>query len=301
MKTEKFDINKLGSKSATKAEAFDISRLGSTGEADPEFANKVKFETNKPLFQAAKELGISPIPKYEPGSAFKQSLATGKPTAPIDVFRESTSGDNYTKYLQTEIDKKLKETEISRQEIINFDTVAAEKEIADLEKKLSSMPSANWDTRGNIGQAQAQKNADAINRIKAQIAEKKINLAQKKRLQDLLKNNEAAANDPNFDKYVKSGSMSKEEFEALIMDAPAGNDELNAAMEALYVHQNNMDTNHYLTGKSMNFELMTDEEFDLLAYYIGKDKETGGNQAETYVELMKETLQTRKGQEIYEQ
>lgn len=44
VKTEKFDINKLGSKPVTKSEAFDVSRLGSTGEADPEFVKKINFK-----------------------------------------------------------------------------------------------------------------------------------------------------------------------------------------------------------------------------------------------------------------
>ena len=270
---------------------------------------KIIFEAQKPLFEAAKELGVSILPKYETGSALMQT-AMGNPTTPAKVFKESTSADNLTKYLQSEIQNKIKENEAYRQEIINFDSVAAEKEIAELEKRLANMPTANWDTRGNMGQAQAQNNADAVNEIKAQIAEKKIALTQKKRLQELLKNNDTAVNDPDFDKYVKNGKeISWQDVGKATGTSGGPNvskttyDDLGAAAWALYKH-NNPDAEKPLFDNLDNallYEQMTDEEFDLLAYYIGKDKETGGNQAETYVELMKETLQTRKGQEIYEQ
>ena len=283
------------------------------GTISEEAAIKSTAQTNKQLIEAAKELGVSLIPKTD-YSKPEYDLETGTYKTPQQKFSENISqtmsGDNYTKYLQTEIDKKLKENETSRQEIINFDTVAAEKEIADLEKKLAGMPSANWDTRGNMGQVQAQKNADAVNEIKAQIAEKKMALTQKKRLQELLKNNETATSDPNFNKYVKSGKETPWSSVAKATGTSGGPnmskttyDDLGAAAWALYKH-NNPNAEKPLFDNLDNaslYEQMTDAEFDLLAYYIGKDKETGGNQAETYVELMKETLQTRKGQEIYEQ
>ena len=301
------------------------------GSYTEEEAKKVILDSQKPLFELANELGISPIPKHEPGNPLKP-ITYGIPNTTSQFYDEILSPEKQTAYLLQEIDKKLKESETFRQEISNFDTEAAKGEIKSLEAQLKEVDSyfneilrldgrikyyesvidtvpkayrpkyqliINEDKK-KLRELEAKYSLEARNGLKDNIAQKKAEVAQKKRLQELLKNNETATTDPNFEKYIKSGTMTKEEFKALILDAPVGNDELNAAKEALYIHQNNMDTNYYLTGKSMNFEQMTNEEFDLLAYYIGKDKETGGNQAETYVELMKETLQTRRGQEIYE-
>ncbi|MBR5223244.1 MAG: hypothetical protein IKV81_03670 [Clostridia bacterium] len=46
MKTEQFDIKKLGSQATTKTEVFDALKLGAIGDPDPEFAKKIKLEND---------------------------------------------------------------------------------------------------------------------------------------------------------------------------------------------------------------------------------------------------------------
>ena len=46
------------------------------------------------------------------------------------------------------------------------------------------------------------------------------------------------------------------------------------------------------------FSLMTEKEFNDLAYYMAKDKEDGGDRTSKYVESIKETLNYRRGKEI---
>ncbi len=304
---------------------------------------KIIFEAQKPLFEAAKELGVSPIPKYKPGSALMQT-AMGNPTTPAKVFKESTSGEKYNNYLQTEIQNKIKENEAYHQEAINFDAVAAEDEIANLQTELdisskyaeeiinlknqieadeltfSSLPQNDAyrvELKNRINKNKAKYyelnkkyGGETVQTLRKSIAEKKIALTQKKRLQELLKNNDTAVNDPEFAKYVKSGKETSWQDVGKVVGASGGSvprnlyDDLGGAAWALYKRNNpgaQIPLYTDLRNAEIFLEQMKDEEFDLLAYYIGKDKETGGNQAETYVELMKETLQNRKGQEIYEQ
>ncbi len=304
-------------------------------------------EASRRLFEAAKELGVSPIPKTD-YSMPEFDLATGQMKTArqkfADDLSQNMSGDNYTNYLQTEIQKKLKEDEAYHQEIINFDAVAAEDEIANLQTELdisskyaeeiinlknqieadeltfSSLPQNDAyrvELKNRINKNKAKYyelnkkyGGETVQTLRKSIAEKKIALTQKKRLQELLKSNDTAVNDPNYNKYVKTGKETPWDevgnSKVIVAGRTAAKrtyDDLSSAAWALY-KRNNPDakiSNSSYMPEANIFEQMRDEEFDLLAYYIGKDKETGGNQAETYVELMKETLQNRKGQEIYEQ
>ena len=302
-------------------------------EKSADEAKRQLFEAQKPLFELANELGISPFPKYDTKIDLQKS--------PSERINDLLSPKKQTAYLLQEIDKKLKESETSRQEILNFDTVAAKGEIDSLEGKLKEAESyieemLDLDTRiksdesmmgaspkqyrpqyqlsinenkKKLRELEKKYGADIRNSLKDDIAQKKIELAQKKRLQELLKNNETAVNDENYEKYVKNGKETSWQNVGKATGTTGGPnmskttyDDLRAAAWALYKHNNPSAEKPLFDNldNSLLFEQMKDEEFDLLAYYIGKDKETGGNQAETYVELMKETLQTRRGQEIYE-
>lgn len=78
------------------------------------------------------------------------------------------------------------------------------------------------------------------------------------------------------------------------------------AAEALdrHIKKRNGDVSQYETvnssyySQSAIFDLMTEQEFADLAYYIGKDQEDGGNRTSEYVASIRESLNSRRGQEI---
>lgn len=310
------------------------------GSYTEEEAKNVILDSHKPLFEAAKELGVSPIPKYEKGSAILQT-ANGNPTTPAKMVSAEMS--DYPKYLSSGIDKKLKENETSRQDLLNYDVDSNQEELRLLESDFAAVKNVESQISKLKGEQEALKlavakgskdastklveNQKKIARLESALEDtwnkygsrdelgnlvynKKEEITQIKRYQDLLKSNDNAVNDPNFDKYVKNGKeISWQDVGKATGTSGGPNmskttyDDLGAAAWALYNHNNPNAKKELFDNldNSIIFEQMTDAEFDLLAYYIGKDKETGGNQAETYIELMEETLKKRKGQEIYEQ
>ena len=325
---------------SNNANSTKIKRVGYgtiTEEAAEKSADEAKrqlFEAQKPLFELANELGISPFPKYDAKIDLQKS--------PSERINDLLSPKKQTAYLLQEIDKKLKESETSRQEILNFDVKANQENLRLIESDFSAVKNVESQISQLKGRQSALKlaiargskefeeelkaNEDKVaylestlentwkqygsrDKLAALVAEKKAELTQKKRLQELLKNNNTAVNDPDFDKYVKNGKETPWTTVGKAIGTSGGPnvskttyDDLGAAAWALYKHNNPDAKKDFFDNldNSVIFEQMKDEEFALLAYYIGKDKETGGNQAETYVELMKETLQTRRGQEIYE-
>lgn len=310
------------------------------GSYTEEEAKKVILDSHKPLFEAAKELGVSPIPKYEKGSAILQT-ANGNPTTPAKMVSAEMS--DYPKYLSSGIDKKLKENETSRQDLLNYDVDSNQEELRLLESDFAAVKNVESQISKLKGEQEALKlavakgskdastklaeNQKKIARLESALEDtwnkygsrdelgnlvynKKEEITQIKRYQDLLKSNDNAVNDPNYNNYVEKGKAIPWKKVGKATGTSGGPnvskttyDDLGAAAWALYNHNNPNAKKELFDNldNSIIFEQMTDAEFDLLAYYIGKDKETGGNQAETYIELMEETLKKRKGQEIYEQ
>ena len=75
------------------------------------------------------------------------------------------------------------------------------------------------------------------------------------------------------------------------------------AAEALYAHVNGISredfvNNTHFTDKDMVFSLMTEKEYNDLAYCIAKDKEDGGDRTTRYVEYITESLNQRRGLEM---
>ena len=309
------------------------------GSYTEEEAKNVILDSHKPLFEAAKELGVSPIPKYEKGSAILQT-ANGNPTTPAKMVSAEMS--DYPKYLSSGIDKKLKENETSRQDLLNYDVDSNQEELRLLESDFAAVKNVESQISKLKGEQEALKlavakgskdastklaeNQKKIARLESALEDtwnkygsrdelgnlvynKKAEITQIKRYQDLLKSNDNAVNDPNYNNYVEKGKAIPWKKVGKATGTSGGTiskttyDDLGAAAWALYNHNNPNAKKELFDNldNSIIFEQMTDAEFDLLAYYIGKDKETGGNQAETYIELMEETLKKRKGQEIYEQ
>ncbi len=121
--------------------------------------------------------------------------------------------------------------------------------------------------------------------------------------------------DKDFEKYKQSGkdinyqTVGKEytqdhvNEEGINTGTTYSIDNLRAAAIALAEHngipQEQTHSDRY--GNVDKYHHFTNDEFDLLAYYLAKDTETGGNQANEFIDLMEETLNVRAGTEIYEE
>ena len=120
--------------------------------------------------------------------------------------------------------------------------------------------------------------------------------------------------DKNASKYIKKGKetdfrkVGKEytsdyvNEEGINTGATYHIDNLRAAAIAMAEHNgtSKTETNGDKYGNVKKYRHLKENEFNVFAYYLGKDMETGGNQALEYLEKMEETLQTRMGTETYE-
>ena len=117
--------------------------------------------------------------------------------------------------------------------------------------------------------------------------------------------------DPDYDKYVAKGKeIPYEEVGSSRRVASSGagkargmrrsKSDTRVAAEELYNYVNGLGRDDPLSyyDKGALFSLMTEDEFDNLAYYIAKDKEDGGNRTKEYVAFIKDELNIRRGEEI---
>ena len=118
------------------------------------------------------------------------------------------------------------------------------------------------------------------------------------------------ANAEDFDKFTSAGkdftytdfgSKNKHRGSGARRRGTYTIDNYRAAAMALYEHNGGeLDSSEaFRYSDQINiYRSMEDDEFQLLSYFIAKDKAEGTNLAEQYVDAMDETLKNRRGQEI---
>ena len=115
--------------------------------------------------------------------------------------------------------------------------------------------------------------------------------------------------DPDYNKYVTKGkSINPEDVGTSEVSYRVRNrnskktivksDDRRAAeaLSAFLKGEKAQDDGYY--DKDAIFALMTEKEFNDVAYYLAKDQEDGGNRTSQYVESIKEILNARRGEEI---
>lgn len=153
--------------------------------------------------------------------------------------------------------------------------------------------------------------------LKKALGNKKVYLNNASRLQEGIKlgsvgdiNSEFY--DPNYDKYVAIGkSINPEEVGTELTSYRVRNrkghktttkseDKLAAEALQAFLKGTKSGSSEAYYSKGAVFDLMTEKEFNDVAYYLAKDQEDGGNRTEQYVESIKESLNQRRGKEIAE-
>lgn len=155
-----------------------------------------------------------------------------------------------------------------------------------------------------------------IGDIEKALGEKKVFKTNAERFQN--KNKLSSVGDVNsenydkdYDKYIKFGkSVPVNEVgtstrknpvgKGRLANTPVENDNLREAILAAERRANGKTSKtankHY--DKGAIFDFMTDDEVNNLYYYIGKDKENGGNRANEFLDSIMDSLNARRGEEI---
>ncbi len=148
------------------------------------------------------------------------------------------------------------------------------------------------------------------------LGEKKVYKTNAERMQNVIKlssvgdiNSENY--DKDYDKYVESGKSiptdevgTSKRMKSYGKGRPANTPKVNDALREValaFERKQNGETsatsdNYY--DKGAIFDLMTDEEFKNFYYYLGKDKEDGGNRTQEYVDAITESLNERRSKDI---
>ena len=157
---------------------------------------------------------------------------------------------------------------------------------------------------------------DSYDSLKKTLGEKQVFKTNAQRVQDLIAKTSVGDKtsenyDKDYDKYVDIGmNISADEVgkskrirsagsRGRLANTPVTNDNLREAALAAERRKNGekSDTNN-IHSKSAIYDLMTDNELKDLYYYMGKDKEDGGNRAYDYLDAIEETLNIRRSDEI---
>lgn len=163
---------------------------------------------------------------------------------------------------------------------------------------------------------------ESVDALKKALGEKKVYLKNATRIQDGVKLGSVGdANseyyDSEYDKYVTKGKSIPytevgEETKKTTRGAGKARPTVRTiksdtrmaaeALDAFIKNGKTVDSEGFdyssLYDESAIFSLMTEKELKDLAYYIGKDKEDGGDRTSQYVESIKETLNYRRGNQI---
>ena len=153
----------------------------------------------------------------------------------------------------------------------------------------------------------------AVEDIDATISEKERYLSEARRLQEwhalgAVGDSESKYYDPEFDAYSSLGADThytalgeKTVHHGKGAAKASSIDKYRAAAVALYEHQGNATPEGYdKYGLIDKYRGMTDTEFSVFAYYLGKDQQDGTNLAEHYIDSIEESLNSREATSMFE-
>ena len=202
-----------------------------------------------------------------------------------------------------EYETKIKEAEKSQKDyeaLLNYDTDAGEKEIAELEARLEKFIPSDKSTSA---EKKAKKELEDL------LAEKKAYYTRAKRTQNSIKLTNDALNAEDLDEYVQKGintgndthfDLFSIENGALNLFTNNKNDHVIAYREdpSLIVENTNFTSMDVYAGQDAMFaQYMTDDEYKIYAYYYGK---YGEEKAREYLSSIEETINARIAGQIYD-
>lgn len=239
--------------------------------------------------------------------------------------------DSADKYNKAQAESKAHIEKMKKMEGVNLETLGAEVEAWEKERN-KIIDNKEWLNKGDWrndenGTPTIPYSATSIPAfVGKNIMEMQEMVAKKKELYNLAKRHQdlqklssvldkASENyDKNASKYIKKGKetdfhkVGKEHTSDYVNEEGVNTgttyivDDLRAAAIALAEHNGTpkTETNGDNYRNVKKYRHLKEDEFNVFAYYLGKDMETGGNQAREYLDMMDETLKTRMGTETYE-
>ena len=214
---------------------------------------------------------------------------------------------------------------VAYNEKLNFDTVAGEQEVADLEAVYAEMKGfIENELRPIVGSSERydeevvnaaydrylkfQDQYGDLRQLENLIREKKGYLEDAQHTQKYVtmsgvSDQNSKYYDPDFEKYAEIGATA--DYVAYTKEHQQNNSgtnkSYNAAIVALAEHYDQPVVVYYNDQASVDRykKYMNDEEFKTLAYYVAKDQEQGTNLAEQYIDSLEELLTQREANTAY--
>lgn len=239
--------------------------------------------------------------------------------------------DSADKYNKAQAESNAYIEKMKKMESVNLETLGAEVEAWEKERN-KIIDNKEWlnkddwrnDENGTPAIPYSATSIPAF--VGKNIMEMQEMVAKKKELYNRAKIHQALQNlssvvdkasesyDKNASKYIKKGKETDfhkvgKEYTSDYVNEEGVNtgttyivDDLRAAAIALAEHNGTpkTETNGDNYRNVKKYRHLKENEFEVFAYYLGKDMETGGNQAREYLDMMDETLKTRMGTETYE-
>ena len=316
----------------------DISKAGNAVKtAYSGWQDKKSMESLKPTIENAynrlkmldsynADYGDGSVDVSEQLKAYKSILDEWDEIA--ETYGKYDSADKYNK-AQAESNAYIEK--MKKMESVNLETLGAEVEAWEKERN-KIIDNKEWLNKGDWrndenGTPAIPYSATSIPAfVGKNIMEMQEMVAKKKELYNLAKRHQdlqklssvldkASENyDKNASKYIKKGKetdfhkVGKEHTSDYVNEEGVNTgttyivDDLRAAAIALAEHNGTpkTETNGDNYRNVKKYRHLKENEFEVFAYYLGKDMETGGNQAREYLDMMDETLKTRMGTETYE-
>ena len=214
---------------------------------------------------------------------------------------------------------------VAYNEKLNFDTVAGEQEVADLEAVYAEMKDFIENELRPIAGSPERYDEDVVNaayeryeqfqnqygdirQLENLIREKKDYLEDAQHTQKYVTlsgvgDQNSKYYDPDFEKYAEIGATA--DYVAYTKEHQQNNSGTNkgynAAIVALAEHYDQPVVVYYNDKAAVDRykKYMRDEEFQTLAYYVAKDQEQGTNLAEQYIDSLEELLTQREENKVY--
>lgn len=328
----RYDSLKLDTLGADISKAGDAVKTAYSGWQDKKSMESLKptienaYNRLKMLDSYNADYGDGSVDVSEQLKAYKSILDEWDEIA--ETYGKYDSADKYNK-AQAESNAYIEK--MKKMEGVNLETLGAEVEAWEKERN-KIIDNKEWLNKGDWrndenGTPAIPYSATSIPAfVGKNIMEMQEMVAKKKELYNLAKRHQDLQKlssvldktsenyDKNAEKYIKKGKELDfqkvgNDYSTDYVNEEGVNtgttyiiDDLRAAAIALAEHNGTpkTETNGDNYRDVKKYRHLKENEFDLFAYYLGKDEETGGNQAREYLDMMDETLKTRMGTETYE-
>ena len=251
---------------------------------------------------------------YKSADAWKKSVAEteGMKTADLGVVQKEITDLEGILAGAKPFDDKLKELKASQSAYeTNKNRIPG-----DMPEGYYSKPIT--ETSGKLDEYLKSVGYGSVEEIEKTLGEKKVYHTNASRLQNLIKLSSVGdVNSENYDKdynkYVESGKNSisenafniaskskNEDFQYMVYEAGGRLNEFKP--ETAFDKFITWADEHFTTYNDARavYDKVTEKELNDFYYYVGKDNEDGGNRAEEYVNLIMDSLNSRRSKDIAE-